>query len=45
MKHAKARWTIVAILSGGLLALGPCSSLLNTLQAIRAALTIVDALA
>ncbi len=45
MNHTKARWTAIATLAGGLLALGPCASLLNTLQAIRAALTIVDALA
>jgi len=45
MDWTKARWTTVAILSGSLLALGPCASLLNALQAIRAAFTIVDALA
>jgi hypothetical protein len=35
----------LAVFSGGLLVLGPCASLLSALQAIRAALTIVDALA
>ncbi len=45
MKPIRIRWTLVAAFSGSLLALGPCTSLLNTLQTIRAALTIVDALA
>jgi hypothetical protein len=45
MCRTRTRWTAIAILSGGFLALGPCTSLLTTLQTIRAALTFVDALA
>jgi hypothetical protein len=45
MRSPASRWTAITLLSCGLLAAGPCTVVLNFVQAIITALTIVDATA